>query len=638
MKRRFHVVLVLAIGWLDAQGLMAAEPAQRIDDARVQTIAGILSDQPTGLGRPIEDRAAWERLLGGSFHKEVIKRAEGYIDAAIPDLPDELYLEFSRTGNRTHYERVCQERYNRVKWLTLAEGLENRGRFLPALNALIRALCAQRTWLYPAHDSDLANFRSDRTDIDLLSSRMAAELATVRYLLGDRLEKDVGHLIEENIRNRVLIPFEDMVKGRRPPNWWFRGTNNWNAVCLAGVTVTALTALDSRAERALYIAAAEHYSNSFLRGFTADGYCSEGIGYWGYGFGHYLLLAEMIFQATGGKIDLLSREGVVAPARYGFEIEIINGVYPPFSDCAITARPEPLMMNYLSRRFGFGFTRWEIEDTADATPGLCHVLMYAFANSASTRPAAKSAVRGLGPRIWFDQAGVLICRPGESKTCRLAVALKGGHNAEEHNHNDVGSYVVVLGDETLLIDPGAEVYTRRTFSPQRYESNLLNSYGHPVPRVAGQLQRKGREACGRVVYTEFTDDLDTVTFDMKSAYEVAALHKLERTFTYSRRGDGSFTVTDEVEFSEARSFETALITTRPHEVLADGSVKISGDKEAVRVIIGAQGGEHEIAVEEIKEEVRTLPCPTRLAIRLLQPVVQAKVTMHVVPDKKHPTP
>ena len=56
--------------------------------------------------------------------------------------------------------------------------------------------------------------------------------------------------------------------------------------------------------------------------------------------------------------------------------------------------------------------------------------------------------------------------------------MKGGHNAEQHNHNDVGSFIVALGHSTPLVDPGAEVYTGRTFSRRRYDSNVLNSFGH----------------------------------------------------------------------------------------------------------------------------------------------------------------
>ena len=83
--------------------------------------------------------------------------------------------------------------------------------------------------------------------------------------------------------------------------WWLTTTNNWNAVCLAGVTIAATAMIDDRHERAFYLAAAEKYIRNFLDGFTADGYCSEGLGYWNYGFGHFLLLAESLSSGDRGK-------------------------------------------------------------------------------------------------------------------------------------------------------------------------------------------------------------------------------------------------------------------------------------------------------------------------------------------------
>jgi len=84
----------------------------------------------------------------------------------------------------------------------------------------------------------------------------------------------------------------------------------------------------------------------------------------------------------------------------------------------------------------------------------------------------------------------------------------------------VGSFVVALGRSTPLVDPGAEVYTARTFSGRRYESKLLNSFGHPVPRIAGQLQRTGRKAAAGVLRTDWTDAADTLVLDLRSAYAV----------------------------------------------------------------------------------------------------------------------
>ena len=46
--------------------------------------------------------------------------------------------------------------------------------------------------------------------------------------------------------------------------------------------------------------------NHYLSGFGEDGYCSEGLGYWGYGFGHYLYLAQILYDFTEGRIDLFA--------------------------------------------------------------------------------------------------------------------------------------------------------------------------------------------------------------------------------------------------------------------------------------------------------------------------------------------
>ena len=67
---------------------------------------------------------------------------------------------------------------------------------------------------------------------------------------------------------------------------------------------------------------------------------------------------------------------------------------------------------------------------------------------------------------------------------------------------------------------------------------MLNSFGHPVPRVAGQLQRMGRGAIAKVVKTEFTDAADTLVLDLSAGYKVDELKKLERTFVFSRGAAG----------------------------------------------------------------------------------------------------
>ena len=643
------ILLLVFINVIPAESAALAA-VEKLDENRIEDIAVLLAEKPRGFGSPRTFRDSWERLARNDSFKKVTSEAENLLQEPIPEQPDDLYLDYSRTGNRTRWQKVSGLRRGRVGTLVLAECLENKGRFMAAFEELVRVLCSERTWVMPAHDAKLANFNGTSIDIDLGSSALAWSLATADYLLADwaalgfapasRLSPEVRKLIRDNLDRRIFAPYRDMVLGKREQNWWITGTNNWNAVCLAGVTGSALAVIDSPRSRAFFVVAAEKYSKNFLEGFTDDGYCSEGLGYWNYGFGYYIMLSEMIYQATNGKVDLLQNPKAKQAATFGANIEILNGVYPAFADCSIDAKPGMQLMYFVSRRLGLGLRSWEQIEPASASSALYQSMMYSFPNSASRTAPVQGPPRvdqaGLRPvRSWFEQGGVLICRPGSNSSSHLAVALKGGHNQEHHNHNDVGSFVVVLGDKPLLLDPGSEVYTARTFSSRRYESNVLNSFGHPVPVVAGKLQRTGSQARGRVVRRDFTDSTDTLVLDISSAYDVPELKKLEREFVYSRQGCGSLSVTDEVAFSRPCDFSTALVTFSQWKQLSPSSLVIYDKEEALRVDIKVTGAEFDIRAETIREDLNIHKQPTRLGINLKSPVTGAIVSLTITPMERY---
>ncbi len=627
----FSATLVLVLSSTIISQRTALGAYETINQNRIKYITTLLTEKPVGFGSPIADRNAWEKLARDDSFKKIIFDAEKLLQAPIPDQPDDLYLDFSRTGNRTRWQRVSGRRRGRVRTFTLAECLENKGRFIPAFEEIVRVLCSERTWVMPAHDRDLTNFNGTSIDIDLGSSALAWSLATADYLLADKLSPEIRRLISDNLDRRIFEPYKGMVLGERRKNWWLTGTNNWNAVCLANVTGSALAVIDSPRQRAFFIAAAEKYSKNFLEGFTDDGYCSEGLGYWNYGFGYYIMLSEMIYQATNCKVDLLQNDKAQKAATFGAQIEIINGVYPAFADCSINAQPSSKLMYFVSRRIGLALRSWEQIDPASSGGSLYQSMMYSFPNSASLARANQGPSQKPGIRSWFDRAGVLISRPGPNSSLRLAVALKGGHNQEHHNHNDVGSFVVVLDDKPLLLDPGGEIYTARTFSSRRYESNVLNSFGHPVPIVAGKLQQTGRKARGRVVSRSFTDSTDTLVLDISSAYDVPELKKLERKFVYSRTGSGSLCVTDEVTFSRPCDFGTALITFDSWKQSSPSSLIVYDSEKALQVDIKVTGADFEIQPDIIQEDVSARKKPTRLGINLTEPVTHALVSLTITP-------
>jgi hypothetical protein len=609
----------------------------------VREIAAMLPAGPSGVGRPITDRAAWGPLARLPRYQQMVREAERLAAAQVPPQPDELYKEFARSGNRATWEAVAFGRRRALGVLVMAECLEDRGRFLAKVQEYASAICAERTWVWSAHDPKLANFNGESVDVDLGAAELGWHLATARWLLAQRLPPDVAAAIVRNVERRVVAPFVAAATGQAKPMGWATRTNNWNPVCHAGVVGATLATIDDRDIRALAIVAAERDVQRFLDGFGPDGYCGEGLGYWNYGFGHYALLAESVREATGGRVDFMAKPAVRQIAAFGSRIQVINGISPAFADSDVDAQPAPQVSRYAAGvfRLGMAAKKPSARDVRSERFYLYEEALYASLDPARlAAPAPATADAGSNPaaaaaagsplRTWFDHAGVLIARPAPTSQCRIGVALKGGDNAEPHNHNDLGSYVVVRGDRPVLLDPGRENYTARTFGKRRYEGRLLNSFGHGVPIVAGQLQRGGAAAAAKVLRTEFTDATDTVVLDLTSAYAVPELKRLERTFRYERQGTGSFTVTDQAEFTTPQTFATAMITLGKVALPAGdtpGAVIVTDGEQRLRIDVDTGGAASHVGAEVIREDAPVTP--TRIAIELRQPTTAATVTLRI---------
>lgn len=605
-----------------------ADADAQLDAERIREIATYLPPRPAGLGPPAANRKKWDEVAALPVFQNWLNASRPSLLEPLPKISDELYLDYSRTGKRDDWQNVAFARRVRMASLGFAECLEYKGAFLAPLEQAIKEICAERTWIYPAHDRGQSNFNGLATNIDLGSSWVALELATIDSLLADKLSPPVRTLIRDNLQRRIFQPYRDMVEGRRPEDSWLRRGNNWNAVCLAGVTGSALAVLDSREDRAWFIAASQHYIRYFINGFTSDGYCSEGVSYWNYGFGHFVLLTETVRQATANRVDFLADPTTHNPALFSRRIEILNGIYPSIADCHPGAQPDLAIATYLCRRFHL--TPCAEDNAVFHSVGSRLFMTVLWAFLPEELPRIPSQVAGIESplRSWFPEGGVLISRATASAKIPFAVSLKGGNNAEQHNHNDLGSFIVVVGGSTVLTDPGSEVYTARTFSSRRYDSDVLNSFGHSVPVIAGQLQRAGSSAKAVVARTEFTDARDVLSLDLKSAYAVPTLKQLERTFVFQRAA-ASFTVRDDAEFSKAELFETALVTRGEWKQVSTNEFLVTEGKDAARVKIDTGGRPYLIHLTPLNDDPRKKA--TRIGVALKEPITKASVVLTITP-------
>ena len=604
---------------------------QEIDHARVAEIAKMLPERPGIPGAHISNRAAWDRLASTGEGRYLIRKAVHEAKEPIAECTDALYLEFSTpgNGNRTRYQKPFFRRETVLNHLVLAECLENKGQFIPRIADYLRTLCSERTWCMPAHDRQLKAFKGEEQNVDLGAQSRAFTCAFTAYVLKGRLPEDVERLTLSELERRIFAPLRERftkAKSGRDcgPMWWIQGPANWTAVCHSGVTRAALAVLEGREDRAVFIEAAERSAKTFMTGFTEDGYCSEGMGYWNYGWGHFLTLTLAVREATGGKVDLCGTPKARKVMEFGTGALLFGETAPAFADGGGALSDLILKLGHLI------WPDLPVTQGALSHRPLEGGIGYAFLMDFGQWDGTPAPVATAYPiRTGFPDAQMWVLRNGASDMPFL-MAVKGGHNKEFHNHNDVGSYTLYLGETWVGGDAGGTEYNAKTFSDKRYEIPMINSYGHPLPVLNGTLQSDGRKFAAKVIKTDFSDGKDVISMELAGAYDRAKskANSLVRTFTYDRQAK-SVAVSDAVAFDGEGSFSVAVITCGTLEKAVDGNYILTvgedAAKQRIAVEIQTGGIPFEMSAERIENENRI--SPNRYAITLSNQVKAATVSI-----------
>jgi hypothetical protein len=607
-------------------------PLKPIDEKRVQEIEKMLSDKPSGFGEPYHKRKVWDSLLKSGNYDRFLRGMKNYTFPAFSK-DDYFSLSNGSASSSNAGLTMMRKRAEGLAKVTWAECLQNEGKYTRMVEEGLRDIINQKSWVSPRSDHDFKNYNGVAYSVELTSSLYAHTIAQTLYMMGNKISSKLRKEAMDALYTRIFNPIHHKFKTQHDnkENQFLIADNNWNHVCLAGLVGAALTVIEDKHERAVFTYIGEYYSRNGLAGFNDDGYCVEGVTYYNYGFGHYILLRESIWQATRGKIDLFNDPKVQKIARYAPNIEIINGVYPAISDCREGAKPDEEMMIYLNRSLGLGITRYDTLTMKSETSDNRQNVMMAFPNSSSKSQPKKSIEKDESNiRSLFEQTGVLVCRSLPGSSANIGVALKGGNNGESHNHNDIGSYTVVQGNQIMAGDPGVIPYASNIFDPQyRYTYKTVGSFGHPVPLVAGKPQRPGKQAEAKTVRTDFNKQKDNITLDIASAYDVPELKKLERTMDYDRSPAGSITFTDSFTYTNPQEFETAISTRSEWKQTSDNTLLLTRGNEKMLVTFSSPGNRLVLKSEEISEGGTPY---TRIGISVSKPVSEGQIVITYRPQ------
>ena len=617
----------------------------KVTEAEVDKVMECLPEKPRSYGGNIHDRKFWASY---PVPGRILESAEKRLSMPVPHFTVEQFnKETKEKGKRPSMRSFYTELGRFLAVMVIAECKENKGRFIPKIEETMDAFI---TGANPAfghlflfdRDMKRQNERGWRY-IELNNALNFSDVATAYYLMDDKLSPE--------LRKRVYAYFDEWVftpmfwnlsqpnrKTLRKVNYntscmgWLIGGNNWNPYCHAFILDAVFGMLESRRERAYLVASMIRSQDFYIARLTEQGYIAEGIGYWHMGMSAYLRGAKKVLLGTGGKINMLES----APPKVRKSMYIARdmmlapgGLYPHFADHGREGLPIPFGRGTLNDlNLAFREKIYPVENTEYNPAGMHLGLEYFYTITKILKKDPGLDLKDpqpLQPYFWDPEAQILIVRDRPDASLPLSLAIKGGNNAEPHNHNDIGSFVIGAGSRILCGDPGIPVYISKTVGIIR------SSAMHPVPMPNGVMQKKGEQFKGKVLAVENDDRHSLFRIDLAGAYPSnAGIAKLVRTAEYDRTGH-RIVITDECELKAPGEYQLPLISYEQWTEEAPG-IWHAGD---LKVEIKASGGLS--CVEDVpKLDWRTPKLARRLTCKFTEKArtFRMTVTFTLDPRKK----
>ncbi|MBQ8717761.1 MAG: heparinase II/III family protein [Clostridia bacterium] len=492
----------------------------------------------------------------------------------IPDLRYSAYKLYWVTGDRGIYEGHYFARRRALSAAALLSLLyPEEASYLEKAQDLLFCVCNEYSWCLPAHQGALDTV--DSTRIDLFAAETGFALSEIYTLLGERLDPLIRGRILHELDRRMFNPFLEKEPYRDA--FWEGAPHNWASVCMGSVACAMMLIRPENAKGC--IPRFERTMTTYLGGLSDDGICSEGVGYWHYGFGFFTVYADLVRTFTDGEVDWFKNDKVKRVAAFMQKMYLSGMATVSYADGS------------RANRYHLGLLhRLKAEYPDD-------ILVYSPEYSYNYAGCARFCLH-LRAATWLDEQLYNDPSPIDAEMTYYAPSLqwmivkratygfsaKGGSNAELHNHNDVGSFIFAKDGVQCLCDIGSGAYTRQYFdSKLRYTILECSSRSHSVPLIggceqvvsgAGHLQalQESEQYVGGAAHTRDVVYADGVlSMDIALAYRAAGLDKLQRTFDCA---DDCVTLTDEVIYTGQDSVVERLVSLFEPIALDDHTLRV----------------------------------------------------------------
>lgn len=522
------------------------------------------------------DRKAWKKAAESKYAAMIIAEADKIPEKNVPQILFSHYSRYLVDGNRTELQGLYFQKRRNLSFLALALCLTgNKEKYMPRLLDHTVAVLEEYSWSLHAQMRWYYNQLRDILRTNLFNAETAAMMALLHHVLGEELDKEIEN-ISEKIRTRALK--ETVYNIMYNPDsavlheWYVTPTpNNWLPWCSYNMLTTAVLLEKDTEKLAFYIREILRTNGRFAANYPEDGFCDEGASYCNEAgmmlFNIFHLMHKIRPESMNDIFAVPKIRAMfefIAKVRIGKNHQICFGDsspdYLPTIDraaiCGELLKSEMLVnvgnMRTASLRKSGGYLDTGLK------------LLFDMPETKNT------ALNKDEPFTYFkDRLGII-------RSDKFSAAMKAGHNAESHNHNDLGNFTLYYDGEPLIVDAGTDTYTFINFSPQRYTLWYTRGSGHNAPVFGGVEQIQGREYTAKFIKA----DKNGFICDLSKAYSAeAGVKSFVRTLDFNME---KVIVEDKFELAKPR--EAVITLLSPHK-----AVKVNGKLRIGKVTVETDG-------------------------------------------------
>ncbi len=311
--------------------------------------------------------------------------------------------------------------------------------------------------------------------------------------------------------------------------FWVRAKHNWGLICNGGIGVGALAVADVDATLAqAMLTKSRDNMKVVMEMYAPDGGGDEGITYWSYGLEYQLYYQDVLETALRNDLGLHLAPGFRETGFYAWHM--IGPVRKNFnySDQGDGIQTATTKLLWMARKFNMPiYAQRVLEKPSTSLSSVLDMLWY----DASL----------LTPKVpmpdkdgYYQRVGVATFRGAWTDwsivdTTSFFTGLKGGNNAANHSHLDIGMFVLDALGQRWAVDMGIENYSLPGYwstsqEGQRWKYYRCKTEGQNTLTISANTQQplnysnQYSKGVAPIIKHEFSQNKSYAVTDMTDAY------------------------------------------------------------------------------------------------------------------------